>query len=69
MNDTEKKKEKDDVTGMMIGGIIVTGIGLLFLLANLGILPSMEDSWPVIMIIVGVAIMVGAFTKKRNIEK
>jgi len=69
MDEHEKKKEKDDVTGMLIGGIIVTGIGLLFLLSNMGILPRFGELWPVIMIIVGIALVIGAFTKKKNIEK
>lgn len=69
MDEHEKKKEKEDVAGMLIGGIIVTGIGFLFLLSNMGILPDLRESWPVIMIIVGIAIVIGAFTKKKNIEK
>jgi len=69
MDEHEKKKEKDDVAGMLIGGIIVTGIGFLFLLSNMGILPDLRESWPVIMIVVGIAIVIGAFTKKKNIEK
>jgi len=48
---------------MLIGGMIVTGVGVLFLLVELDIIPSVGRMWPVIPIIVGVALIVGSFRK------
>ena len=49
--------------GMLIGGMIVTGVGVLFLMVELDIIPSVGRMWPVIPIIVGVALIVGSFRK------
>jgi len=46
---------------MLTGGLIVLGIGVLFLLRNFGIIPDIGDMWPVILIIIGVALVVGSF--------
>ncbi|MEW5924281.1 MAG: DUF5668 domain-containing protein [Candidatus Zixiibacteriota bacterium] len=56
--------EKKTNSGQIIGGIIVTGIGILFLLVNLGIIPGLEDTWPVFIIIVGLALIVGSMRKR-----
>ena len=48
---------------MLIGGMIVTGVGVLFLMVELDIIPSVGRMWPVIPIIVGVALIVGSFRK------
>ena len=48
---------------MLIGGIIVTGVGVLFLLDELDIIPSVGRMWPFFPIIVGVALIVGSFRK------
>ncbi len=48
---------------MLIGGIIVTGVGVIFLLDEPDIIPSVGRMWPVIPIIVGVALIVGSFRK------
>ncbi len=66
MNEQNEQKHKNDRQGMLIGGIIITGIGILFLLSNLRIIPSIGELWPVFMIIVGIAVIVGAFAKKKN---
>lgn len=42
----------------LTGGIIVLGIGLLFLLVNLDVIPPMRKSWPIFLIIVGIALVV-----------
>ncbi|MBN2227340.1 MAG: hypothetical protein JW763_08240 [candidate division Zixibacteria bacterium] len=51
-------------SGNVIWGVVLIGLGILFLLMNLDILPDMEDMWPAILIIVGLALAVGAFVKK-----
>ncbi len=54
---------KNERGGMLIGGIIVTGVGVLFLLDELDIIPSVGRMWPIFPIIVGVALIVGSFRK------
>lgn len=51
----------------MVGGIIVLGLGILFLLSNLEIL-DFGDSWPLILIIVGLSLLVGAFANKKKAD-
>jgi len=52
-------------TGRLVGGGIMLVMGLLFLLANYGILsPEMWKLWPLIFIVIGAAILVG--TEKRG---
>jgi hypothetical protein len=40
------------------GGLVVFGIGVFFLLANLDVLPPVRKSWPLILIVVGVALII-----------
>ncbi len=54
---------KNERGGMLIGGIIVTGVGVIFLLDELDIIPSVGRMWPIFPIIVGVALIVGSFRK------
>ena len=61
-----EEKQSSDRRGMLIGGTIVLGVGLLFLLINLDIVPGMHDMWPVFLIIVGVAVIVGGFYKGKR---
>lgn len=66
--DEIKSKHKDQ-SGNYIGGIILIGVGVLFLLVNFDVIPGLEDSWPIFIIIVGLAIIVGAMTKKKKTEE
>lgn len=59
-------RKRDDARGMMIGGLIVLGVGVLFLLHNLGYVPDFEILWPVFPIIVGVALIIGALFRMRG---
>jgi hypothetical protein len=52
--------------GSLSIGIILTGLGLVFLLANFNIIPRMSRSWPLILIIVGAALVVGAIRDGRH---
>jgi len=65
----EEKKKQDDRSGLKIGGSIMIGIGLLFLLINLDILPHMGKSWPIIIIVVGIALIIGGFGKKKKSDE
>ena len=63
MND---KCEKEARHGMVIGGLIVLGLGIVFLLANLEIIPDIGTMWPLILVVIGIAILVGAVVKKEK---
>ena len=67
----DEKSPEQERSGLFIGGSIVLGCGLLFLLVNMDILPPLRYSWPFFLIIVGAALIVGGFlskTKSKNIE-
>jgi hypothetical protein len=61
-------KEKEDRRGLVIGGLIVLGIGLVFLLGNLGVIPDISATWPLILVVVGVALLIGTVIKKDRSE-
>lgn len=61
-----RKEEKEDRHGMAIGGIIVLGIGILFLLSNLDIIPDIGKTWPLILVVVGIALLIGAVIKRES---
>jgi putative Mn2+ efflux pump MntP len=62
---SDRKDEAERQHGSIVGGIVLIGIGGFFLLLNMGWIPFLWDSWPVILIIVGVALLIGAFSKTR----
>lgn len=57
--------EKDDRHGMVIGGLIVLGLGVIFLLSNLDIIPDFGTMWPLVLVVIGIALLVGAVLKKE----
>jgi hypothetical protein len=61
MNCTDNKEARH---GMVIGGLIVLGLGVVFLLANLEIIPDFGTMWPLILVVVGIALLIGAAMKK-----
>ncbi len=64
-----EKKMEEECRGMLVGGLITLGIGVFFLLVNLGILSSVREYWPLFPIVVGTALIIGAFFKSREPEK
>jgi hypothetical protein len=52
--------------GRAFVGIIILGVGIIFLLANWGIIPSMHHTWPLILIVVGLAFLLGAGRKRKD---
>ncbi len=60
------KNNSEERRGMIIGGLITMGVGLLFLLYNFDVIPGMHLMWPVIPVIVGVALIIGAFSKGKK---
>jgi hypothetical protein len=63
------QNEKEDRHGMVIGGLIVLGIGVIFLLSNLDIIPDLGKMWPLILVVIGIALLIGAVVKKEKGKK
>jgi len=57
---------KSDGRGSPVAGVIILGIGLYFLAVQMDYLPSVGKSWPIFLVIVGVALIVGALFRKRR---
>lgn len=49
--------------GVLIGGLIVFGIGTVFLLRNLGYI-RIDEWWPLAMMVVGLAMVASYFFRK-----
>jgi hypothetical protein len=62
--ESEAKKQPENQRGMIISGLIVMGIGVLFLADEMGWIPGLSRTWPVILIVVGFALLAGALFKK-----
>jgi len=62
-------EEKDDRHGKLIGGIILIGIGLVFLLSNWNLIPDFSESWPIILVVIGFALLLGALRKGEKGNK
>jgi hypothetical protein len=60
------KKSEADRRGMLVGGLITLGVGVIFLLSNMRILPDIGEMWPLIPIVVGVALVIGSFRKSAG---
>ena len=56
-----KKKRHDG----LIGGLILITIGVIFLINRL--IPEIDfsDLWPVILIVIGLGILIGSFTRRK----
>lgn len=61
--------KKDDRQGRLTWGIILIGIGFIFLLSNWGIIPELDESWPIILIVIGVALILVAKRKDEEEKK
>ncbi|UCD93811.1 MAG: hypothetical protein JSU69_08555 [Candidatus Zixiibacteriota bacterium] len=66
MMNNQVEKKYGDRSGHLVGGTILIGVGLLFLLINLDVFPGLEDLWPVFIIIVGVALIIGSLAKGKK---
>jgi hypothetical protein len=62
----QETRNKQNQKGMIVSGLIVFGIGVLFLAAEMGWIPGLHRSWPFILIVVGLAMIVGALFKKPS---
>ncbi len=48
----------------LVSGIVFLCLGIWWLWMDADWMPPVEDSWPVILVIIGLAIMVSAFFRK-----
>lgn len=62
----QDKNIKKSRRGLVIYGTFLVGLGLLLQLWAMDILPGIEDSWPVFIILIGLALIVGNFFKKTD---
>lgn len=62
-----EKSDPDDRWdgGRIFVGIIILGVGVIFLLSNWGIIPSLHSTWPLILIVVGLAFLLGVGKKHK----
>jgi hypothetical protein len=62
----EKSKScKESVPGRYFAGFVLLGLGILFLLTNWGIIPSLHRTWPLILIVIGLAFLLGLGGKRE----
>ena len=61
--------KKDDRQGKLTGGIILIGIGFVFLLTNWGIIPDFWQAWPIILIVVGAALIIASRGRGEKDQK
>ncbi len=54
--------------GLFVGGVVVFGIGVLFHLQNLGVLPDVGAMFPKVLVMVGITLIVGSFIKSRKAD-
>lgn len=64
MSETRKKVRKEKRP--IVSGIIFLGIGLFLLTQTTNLLPSIEQSWPIFIIIVGLALILGSLFKRKD---
>jgi len=62
----QQKECTDGRHGSIIGGGILIAIGGFFLLMQLGWLPALWESWPVLLIIIGAVLLIGGLRKTRT---
>jgi len=61
-----KTREKQSQKGMVVSGLIVLGMGVLFLANEMGWIPGLHRTWPLILIVVGLALIIGTVFKKPS---
>jgi hypothetical protein len=58
------RKTKCEKRRPIISGVIWLGLGLFLLARQAELVPSISQSWPVILVIIGIAIICGAFFRR-----
>lgn len=57
-------ERKDERRGMITGGLILVGLGFIFLLGSLNLV-NWDVLWPGILIVIGLALLAGGALKCR----
>jgi len=58
--------KKDERGSTIYSGLIILGIGLYFLAVNFEILPPVGESWPIILVVLGLSMIIGSFFKRKK---
>ena len=64
MSDTKQRVRKKKRP--IVSGIILLGIGLFLLSQTTNLLPPLEHSWPIFIIIVGLALILGSLFRSKD---
>jgi hypothetical protein len=57
----------DSRRNALVGGLILIGLGVIFLLDNLNLVPGgVSDWWPVLVIGAGIALLAQSFRQRRS---
>lgn len=67
MNDQNMNCHSDR-SGLLISGSILIGMGVLFLLITLDVIPGWRYIWPVVIIIVGLSLIIGSLAREKKKE-
>ena len=62
----QTKDKKTRRGGRVVFGFILLGLGVYLQLWSMDMIPDFDRTWPVFIIIVGLAIILGAFFKKKK---
>jgi hypothetical protein len=62
----EMQNRREDRSGLLVTGFILIGAGLLFLMVNLDILPSLSKIWPLFIVIFGLALIIGGLFRQKS---
>jgi hypothetical protein len=65
----EENNKKNNRSGTITGALILIFLGVAFLLINFGVLPDWGDSWPIFIIVIGLALIIGTFAKGKSPER
>jgi len=64
----QANKKNSGRTGQIIYGFILLGLGVYLQLWSMDLIPDFDRTWPIFIIIIGLAIILGAFFKKKKTE-
>ena len=53
-------------SGQVQAGVIVLGVGVIFLLSNAGLIPDIGKMWPLFPILVGFALIAGGLMRRSG---
>lgn len=65
------KEDKNNISRRrpVISGFILLGLGIYLQLWSMDLIPDFDKTWPLFIIIIGLALIFGTFTRKREAGK